>query len=1046
MNGSIRRPRARQGVIAAVLAALLVAVGWTPVAAAEVQTSTVAFTDTTTVRGTALKTFYEGAWSRNSTHTWATEGAAFEIPFTGETVALHGRRATTNGTAEVYVDGELIGTADYRGARSTTTVPIFSADGLEPGEHVLRVVTVGYVNHASAVFTATVETDARGLLLDAVERYGAASADDYARDSWAAFDAVLSEARAVQSDPSSDDAALDAARLALESAAADRVQISGLRELLSRYQTRVPSAYTAESWPAFAAAIVAAGDAVADGAIGADAVVAAKNGLQEAAAGLVALEGTGLGTITNNRFWHDTAGDPIFSQGGGIFRFGDRYYWYGVEYTGSQRYYDDPSRTYTRTGEVDFVAITAYSSENLVDWTFENDVATRETAVHIPTDKDVTGTYFSDMETLADSVWLGRLGVAYNESTGRYVLLTQFENADPARVSNAGVLFLSGDSPVDDFEYANLQTHIPGVYENPNKPGWNQGTGDQTVFTDDDGSDYLVFSYRDGRSRTYVARISDADSLSVEQAVEVYRGSGREGNAMFKLDGQYYVASSDLHGWNTSQTYLVRSLEGRIQGPYSSMYVLPGSERDYSHVTQSGFFLTVQGTEQDTVIYAGDRWADFAWNGLGYNQWLPLSGTGAEVGFNSLSQWRLDATTGGWEVGPDNNYVLNPDFAADRIAVTTLTGWTQQTDAASSTSAFVGNVSPGADRSRFALRLGAAAPFSGGVHQDVEVPEGVYRLALRVDNPGGLDAAQVVVTGADGERHVLDLPTTSGWQDASASDIVLPAGTARVAVLATGAGGRSLTVDALSLQRSAVDAEALRAALEATDALDGADYAAAGWAELVAARGAAEAVLATATAQSGVDAAASRLTQAQAALAPALRSIAIEPSRLLLPVGSTFAPAALTVTGGFADGSTRALAAEEYEVLGVDTTTAAELSATVRASSDLLAERAAAVEAPLAVSVLRAWSSSAVYQSGESVLHDGARWLASWWTSGQRPGDAYGPWQQHIADADGTSVWTASRIFVQGDVVVHDGERFRAKWWTRAQAPGDVHGPWERLG
>ncbi|GAA2124872.1 hypothetical protein GCM10009802_30080 [Streptomyces synnematoformans] len=27
---------------------------------------------------------------------------------------------------------------------------------------------------------------------------------------------------------------------------------------------------------------------------------------------------------------------------------------------------------------------------------------------------------------------------------------------------------------------------------------------------------------------------------------------GREGNAMFQLDGTYYTAASDLHGWNTS--------------------------------------------------------------------------------------------------------------------------------------------------------------------------------------------------------------------------------------------------------------------------------------------------------------------------------------------------------------------------------------------------------------------------------------------------------------------------------------------------------------
>ncbi|NQX15727.1 carbohydrate-binding protein [Rathayibacter sp. VKM Ac-2857] len=795
-------------LIAALLAGLLVLAGQSPLAgqtaeAAETRTTTVAFTATTTVRGTPDATFYEGAWSKSSTHTWASDGAAFEIAFTGETVALSGRKATTNGTADVFVDGVKIGSADYRGARSTTTVPIASFTGLAPGDHVLRVVTVGFINHASAEFTSTVLVDERARLAAALDRVGALGAPDFTASSWAPFSAAVATATAARDDAGSTDAALLAARSALETAETGLVRISGLRERLDEYRTRVPSAYTAASWAPFAAATVSAGEVLDDSAASAAAVVAAKNGLQTTAAALVPLADGTLQTVENNRFWLDTAGDPIFSQGGGIFRFGDRYYWYGVEYTGSQLYYDSPTRTYTRAGEGDFVAVTAYSSEDLVNWTFENDVATKDTALHIPASKDVTGTYFSDMDTLADAVWIGRLGVAYNEQTGKYVLLTQFESPDPARVTNAGVLFLSGDSPVADFEYANLQTHIPGVYRNPSKPGWEQGTGDQTVFTDDDGADYLVFSYRDGRSRTYVGRISDTDSLSVETAVEVYRGAGREGNAMFKLDGQYYVASSDLHGWNTSQTYLVRSLEGRIQGPYSSMYVLPGTEKDYSHVTQSGFFLTVQGTEQDTVIYAGDRWADFAWNGLGYNQWLPLSGTGADVRFNSLSEWDLNARSGEWQVGAGNNWILNPDFAADRIPVTTVTGWTQTTDASSTTTGFVSNPSPGADGSRFALRLGAAQAFSGGVQQQNDVPAGVYTLSLRADRPGGLDSARIVVTGADGVEHRTEIPATSGWADVRSAEFSLPAGTTTVAILASGPGGGSLTVDALALRRQA---------------------------------------------------------------------------------------------------------------------------------------------------------------------------------------------------------------------------------------------------
>lgn len=96
--------------------------------------------------------------------------------------------------------------------------------------------------------------------------------------------------------------------------------------------------------------------------------------------------------------------------------------------------------------------------------------------------------------------------------------------------------------------------------------------------------------------------------------------------------------------------------------------------------------------------------------------------------------------------------------------------------------------------------------------------------------------------------------------------------------------------------------------------------------------------------------------------------------------------------------------------------------------------------------VAEAWSASVVYDTGDTVTHDGATWTATWWTRNQAPGDPYGPWQEIATTADGTAVWTPSRIFVAGDVAVHDGRAWTASWWTRNQEPGDRHGPWRAMG
>ncbi|MFJ6671184.1 carbohydrate-binding protein [Actinosynnema sp. NPDC091369] len=578
------------------------------------------------------------------------------------------------------------------------------------------------------------------------------SAEDYTADSWAEFSA-------------------DKSGSTTQGAGDGLVMVRGLKKLVTDYRTRIPTKYTTDSWAPFAQALTTADRVVGDGSATAADVAAAKTALDSAAADLVAADEGTFQTITNNTFWNDTNGNPIYSQGGGVFKFGDTYYWYGVHYLGAESYRANPTRKYDN--EVSFISIPVYSSRDLVNWKFENRVATRSTPI------DNGG-------TLGQAGWVGRLGVSYNETTGKYVLATQVYAG-----SGHGVLFLQGDSPTDTFDYGYFQAQIV------NSP--TTGTGDQTVFTDDDGRDYLVFSNREGRGRAFVSKFRESDSLRLEPAVQIgYSSSGREGNAMFKLDGRYYHAASDLHGWNTSVTHVLESTGNGVQGTYSAEYTLAGTELDYSHVTQTGFFVTVKGTKQNTVIFAGDRWADFAWNGIGYNQWMPITRTGARPRFHSVSQWQFNATTGEWRVGPNNNYILNPDFQADRITTSTLTGWTNFRE--SGPSSLVTNVA-GANGSRFAFQVGAGQSFAGGARQQITVPAGTYRLSLHARTSGSLSAAQVIVTDAAGGSRTLTIPASSGWARRELANIPLAAGTATVTIRAAGGNGY-LAVDQLGLVRT----------------------------------------------------------------------------------------------------------------------------------------------------------------------------------------------------------------------------------------------------
>jgi len=596
----------------------------------------------------------------------------------------------------------------------------------------------GVAAAATAPGGATAPRDSLTTFYDQTARY---SASDYTADSWAAFTATRNAV----------------ATLARQGGATDGlVMVRGLKSLVADYQGRSAARYTRGSWAPFAAALRTAAGVAADPSATAPEVAAAKTALMDAAGNLVAADEGTFQTITNDTFWKDTSGNPIYSQGGGVVKFGDTYYWYGVHYLGAEHYRANPTKKYDN--EVSFVSIPAYSSKDLVNWKFERNVATTSTT--LPGGGRLGG-------------WVGRLGVSYNERTGKYVLVTQ---------GPGGVVFLRGDSPTDTFDGAAVQGQVT------NSP--TPGTGDQTIFTDDDGKDYLIFSNASGRGNTFVSKLRESDSLYAEPAVRIAKfSSGREGNAMFKLDGKYYAASSDLHGWNSSVAHVIESTSGTIQGAYTGEYTMAGTEMDYSHVTQTGFFVTVNGTRKHTVIFAGDRWSDFAWNGIGYNQWFPVDKTGSRPQAHSMSQWQFNAATGEWRVGPQNSYILNPDFQADRVTVSTLTGWTN-------TGGGVTNVSPGANGSRFALQLGSG---SAGVRQQITVPAGTYRLAAYARTAGSVSGAQLSVTDASGAVRTLAIPSSSGWTRRESTGLQLAAGTATVAVRTNGG---TLTVDGLELVRT----------------------------------------------------------------------------------------------------------------------------------------------------------------------------------------------------------------------------------------------------
>ena len=500
--------------------------------------------------------------------------------------------------------------------------------------------------------------------------------------------------------------------------------------------------------------------------------------------------------INNDTFWKTTTGSYIYSQGGGIFRFPDaqgveHYYWYGAKYQEAVDYCPK-ALAGSKSNITNFLGVTCYVSDDLVNWKYVRDVLTPSAA--------------------GWAYWVGRMGVAYIAEAKKYALLTQF---------NDHVLVATCSTPTGNYARHN-EIDMTSMIGTPN-------TGDMTVFTDPDtGKSYLCYSYGKGRSKIYLSEIGVCSDgkIGLKDCHQIYKGSGREGDCMFKYKNKYYVCASDLYGWNASNVYYLEATS--IYGPYTptnSMQKMPGADADYGHVTQTGFFYTVRGSKQETVIYCGDRWAGFAGNGKGFNQWCPISFVDGKPYFNALSQWHLNAETGEWWVGDDNNYVRNHFFNADRVSIPSSNKPSQADLKGWKTTVIKGNkvVIGGADSpvlnasnskedravvtGNYCLNIQDKVDFMRKVSQTVkstpvvELKAGRYTLRCYVKSGSAFNELYMYAKVGNETRRA-DMPySDSKWHEVVIEDLQVSGGQVEVGFYADGKANAWCHIDEVSLVR-----------------------------------------------------------------------------------------------------------------------------------------------------------------------------------------------------------------------------------------------------
>ncbi|XP_043713452.1 uncharacterized protein LOC122661983 isoform X2 [Telopea speciosissima] len=295
------------------------------------------------------------------------------------------------------------------------------------------------------------------------------------------------------------------------------------------------------------------------------------------------------------KIWLDTDGNPIQAHGGGILyveRSGT-YYWYGENK-------DGPTYHAHKKGaaRVDIVGVSCYSSKDL--WTWKNEgivLAGEENETH----------------ELHKSNVLERPKVIYNDKTRKYVM---WMHIDDANYTKASVGVAISDHPVGPFEY--LYSKQPHGFD----------SRDMTIFKDDDGMAYLVYSSEDN-SELHIGPLTD-DYLDITQVMRrILVGQHREAPALFKHDGTYYMITSGCTGWAPNEA-LAHAAES-ILGPWETMGnpCIGGNKvlRQTTFFAQSTFVLPLPGLP-GSFIFMADRWNSADLRDSRY-AWLPLAVGGA---------------------------------------------------------------------------------------------------------------------------------------------------------------------------------------------------------------------------------------------------------------------------------------------------------------------------------------------------------------------------------------------------------------------------------
>lgn len=310
------------------------------------------------------------------------------------------------------------------------------------------------------------------------------------------------------------------------------------------------------------------------------------------------------------KLWLDNNGVHINAHGGGLIHHNDKYYWFGEHKS--------------ETTSAALVGVNCYSSDDLVNWTFES--------VALPVSEDSTS-------AIVKGCIIERPKVVYNEKTKKFVMWFHLELKDMGyRASRAAVAV--SDKVEGPYTYINSGRVNAGIYpidmtdidrntgydvDALKKKWWTpewqtalkqglfvkrdleggQMSRDMTLFVDDNNVAYHIYSSEDNLT-LQIAELSDDYQSHTGKYMRIFPGGNNEAPAIFKKDDYYWLITSGCTGWdpNAARMFFAPS----IWGPWNQCpNPCVGKDANITFGGQSTYILPVSGYK-DKFIFMADVW------------------------------------------------------------------------------------------------------------------------------------------------------------------------------------------------------------------------------------------------------------------------------------------------------------------------------------------------------------------------------------------------------------------------------------------------------